>query len=59
MQLGQVCPYLKSGEKFSSYRKLLHVVTWLFRAAHNFWASIKKTPLDRSEHLVVASLNSS
>ena len=43
-------------KKYSSFRKLLHVVGWLFRAAHNFWVLIKKTPLDRSQQLAVTSL---
>ena len=51
-------PTLNLEKRFSSYRTLLHVVAWLLRAAHNFWASIKHVPLDRSEHLVVSSVRS-
>ena len=42
--------------KYSSYRKLLHVIGWLFRAVHNFWALRRKTPLDRSQQLSVSCL---
>ena len=43
-------------QRYSSYRKLLHVVGWLFRAVHNFWAVRRKTPLDRSQQLSISAL---
>ena len=49
-------PALGLEKKFSSYRTLLHVTAWLLRAAHNFWALIKHSPVDRSGCLVVASV---